>query len=149
MIKYICGRKPEYIFQMVNNVINKSICDIVLKILMIENANLEDINNMDNLKYRIIYILLSFFHTKDTLEEITNIKEIFIELIETTKNFELLRTENCLNAFFNTLFMIKNLFVMKEYLNILVYYLKQNKSEFEKAQKLFNSLSLQSIFLFF
>jgi hypothetical protein len=144
MIKYICGRKPEYILQMVNNVINKSICDIVLKILMIENSNLEDMINIDNLKYRIIYILLSFFQIKDSLEEITNIKDIFIELIETTKNFELLVTESCLNAFFNTLYTIKNLFVMKEYLNILVSLLKQFKSEYEKAQKFVSSLSLQS-----
>lgn len=145
MIKYMCYRKPENLIFLLNNVINRSICDIILKILMIDNQNIEELANFDNLKTKIIFTLLTNFYTKDSLEEITNTKDIFIELIETTKNFEFLVSENFLIIFFSTLVSIKSLFSLKEYLLVLIALIKQFKTEYEKAQKFVSSLSLSMI----
>jgi len=142
MLKYMCFRKPEYLIFLLNNVINRSMCDIILKILMIDNQNVEELSNFDTLKSKIIFTLLSNFYLKDSLEEITNTKDIFIELFETTKNFEFLVSENFLINFFNTLVSIKNFFSFKEYLSVIIALVKQFKTEYEKAQKFVSSLSL-------
>jgi hypothetical protein len=120
-------------------------CDIILKILSIDNQNVEELTNFDNLKTKIIFTLLTNFYTKDSLEEITNTKDIFIELIETTKNFEFLVSENFLIIFYSTLVSIKNLFALKEYLLVLIALIKQFKTEYEKAQKFVSSLSLSKL----
>lgn len=146
MLKYMCYRKPENLISLLNNVINRSMCDIILKILMIDNQNVEELTNFDNLKTKIIYTLLSNFYSKDSLEEITNTKDIFIELIETTKNFEFLVSENFLIIFFSTLVSIKNFFALKEYFLVLIALIKQFKTEYEKAQKFVSSLSLSKYF---
>jgi len=112
---------------------------------MIENQTIEELANFDNLKSKIIYTLLSYFYTKESLEEITNTKDIFIEIFETTKNFEFLVSENFLIIFFSTLVSIKNLFSLKEYLGVLIALIKQFKTEYEKAQKFVSSLSLSNL----
>jgi len=120
-------------------------CDVILKILLIDNQNVEELTNFDNLKTKIIFTLLTNFYTKDSLEEITNTKDIFIELIETSKNFEFLVSENFLIIFYSTLVSIKNLFALKEYLLVLIALIKQFKTEYEKAQKFVSSLSLSKL----
>ena len=91
-----------------------------------------------------MFKLLSYFYTKDSLEEITNTKDIFIEYIESTKYFEFLISENSLNCFLNTLISIKNFFALKEFLSVCISLIKQFKIEYEKAQKFVSSLSLSN-----
>jgi len=145
----MCFRKPEYLIFLLNNVINRSMCDIIIKILMIDNQTVDELSNFDNLKSKIIFTLLSNFYLKDSLEEITNTKDIFIELIETTKNFEFLVSENFLTYFFNTLISIKNFFSFKEYLAVILALVKQFKTEYEKAQKFVSSLSLSILYNYY
>ena len=79
----------------------------------------------------------------------SNVSEIFIEYIENTKIFDFLVSENFLNMFTQFLGIMKNKFVVREFLKVANSLLRLFKVEYEKAQKLMTSISMSKIFLYF
>lgn len=167
-IRYICYRKPEILINLINNVHLYPICEILVKLLSIENILLDENLNFENIKISILNRLISKFYSGNSnvssinnnllislplsiSEEIifSNISAMLIDYTENTKNLDALLSESFLNSLNSLLNLIKNKFAMKEILNFCVVLLKQFKFEYEKAYKFVSSISLSKTFLIY
>jgi hypothetical protein len=158
VLKYFCFRKSEILFNLLNNLHNREICEIILKLLLtVDVLSLEENSqNYENLKLTIFNKLITNMNMNvlDNIHNIdytflftcSNVSEIFIEYIENTKYFEFLISESFLNMFTQFLGNMKNKFVIREFLKVANSLMKIFKIEYEKAQKLMNSISMSNIF---
>jgi len=146
LLQYICTKKSENLFNLLNQVRNKSICDFIIKILLYEPHNLEESANFDIVKLNILNKLI----LSTNKDEILNIQDLFLEFFENTKNFENILCERFLGNL-SSQFVSKNnnshLGVMKELLVIAKELILHFKSEYEKAQKFMSSMSMSNISL--
>jgi hypothetical protein len=161
VLKYFCFRKSEILFNLMNNILNREICEIIIKLLLtVDTLSLEENSqNCENLKLSIFNKLLTYVNSNllnnvnnteyNFLFMCSNVSEIFIEYIENTKIFEFLVSENFLNMFTQFLGIMKNKFVVREFLKVANSLLRLFKVEYEKAQKLMTSISMSKIFLYF
>jgi len=161
VLKYFCFRKSEILFNLMNNILNREICEIIIKLLLtVDTLSLdENSQNYENLKLTIFNKLLTLVNSNllnnvnnteyNFLFLCTNVSEIFIEYIENTKIFDFLVSENFLNMFAQFLGIMKNKYVIREFLKVANSLLRLFKVEYEKAQKLMTSISMSKKFLFF
>jgi hypothetical protein len=156
-IRYICNRKPEILINLINNVHLYPVCEILVKLLSIENILLDENLNFENIKISILNRLISKFYSGNSTiinnhlsisEEIifSNISAMLIDYAENTKNLDALLSESFLNSLNSLLGLIKNRYAIKEILNFCVVLLKQFKFEYEKAYKFVSSISLSKYF---
>lgn len=148
IIKYLRSKRSEILITLIEASINTAFAEIVIKLLLVDNLNLEESNNFDNLKiYIVCKILNLIFIYYENFEELTNLVFTLTEYIDYTKNLDILLVESFLTGYITFLQVIKDKTAIKQVLSIGYHLMVQFKIEYEKAQKFLSSLSMSTYFL--
>jgi hypothetical protein len=141
--KYICIKKPEYLKNIISQIKNKSISEIISKILLAElSSNLEENVGFDTIKINILNKILTISNKDDLL----NVQDIIMDYLENSKNLDIILSDSFLNTLSNQIqFTAKMDCIDKEYIHIASNILCHFKSEYEKAQKFMTSMSMSMI----
>lgn len=70
LVRYICNKRQDILVSLISNLGFKSICDIMVKLLLSENCLLEESINFDILKVTLLNKLILYLQNKNISEDV-------------------------------------------------------------------------------